>query len=323
MKARITYRKKCIKKHKRTSFIAAVVVVLSIGLAVGSYRGHIQKENEKKIQEIAQELQEEKEQEQTIDVDLSLLQEKLEQMTEAVDGTWSIYLKDLKTDTSFSINNQEMYAASLIKLFVMESSYQYMDMLLENENSYSGAEETAETIIKNQLAEMIEQSDNESYNDLVSLHSEALDFEDGCYLVEEYLEEAGYQDTGIFHTLSPSETEPQSISDIKNHTSVEDCGKLLEKIYCGTCISKEASQEMLELLMKQENVNKIPQGVPEDIQTANKTGETEEVQHDAAIVFGEKTDYILCVMSTGIEESGTAIQTIQEISSVVYNFLNN
>lgn len=75
--------------------------------------------------------------------------------------------------------------------------------------------------------------------------------------------------------------------------------------------------------MKQENVNKIPQGVPEDIQTANKTGETEEVQHDAAIVFGEKTDYILCVMSTGIEESGTAIQTIQEISSVVYNFLNN
>lgn len=57
MKARITYRKKCIKKHNRTSFIAAVVVVLSIGLAVGSYRGHIQKENEKKIQEIAQELQ--------------------------------------------------------------------------------------------------------------------------------------------------------------------------------------------------------------------------------------------------------------------------
>lgn len=96
MKARITYRKKCIKKHKRTSFIAAVVVVLSIGLAVGSYRGHIQKENEKKMQEIAQELQEEKEQEQTIDVDLSLLQEKLEQMTEAVDGTWSILFKRSK-----------------------------------------------------------------------------------------------------------------------------------------------------------------------------------------------------------------------------------
>lgn len=323
MKTKITYRKKYIKTYKKLFFAAAVFFVLGIGAVVGRYQGHIQKENEKKMQEIAQEMQEEKEQEQTIDVDLSLLQEKLEQMTEAVDGTWSIYLKDLETDTSFSVNNQEMYAASLIKLFVMESSYQYMDMLLENKKSHLGVEQTTEAIVKNQLAEMIEQSDNESYNDLVSLHSEDLDFEKGCYLVEEYLKEAGYQDTGIFHTLSPSETEPQSISDIKNHTSVEDCGKLLEKIYRGTCVSEEASQEMLDLLMKQKNVNKIPQGVPENIQTANKTGETEEVQHDAAIVFGEKTDYILCVMSTGIEESGTAIQIIQEISSEVYNFLNN
>lgn len=332
MKTRTEYRKKYRKRHnnKQRKFrkicVLAAAVALGIGVAIGGYWGHIQKENEKRLQAAAEELkkeQEQQEQEETTEIDLSLLQEKLEQMVESQDGTWSIYVKELETNASFSVNNQEMYAASLIKLFVMESSLQYMDMLLDNEASYLGSEQSAEESIKSELKKMIEQSDNDAYNNLVSLHSEDLDFKEGCYWVGEYLKEAGYQDTGIFHTLSPSETESESISDIRNHTSVEDCGRILEKIYNGTCISEEAFQIMLELLMNQENVEKIPQGVPQNITTANKTGETDDVQHDAAIVFGEKTDYILCIMSTGTEESGTAIKIIQDISSEVYNFLNN
>ena len=36
-------------------------------------------------------------------------------------------------------------------------------------------------------------------------------------------------------------------------TSVKDCGTLLEKIYKGECVSKEVSEEMLNLLSNQEN----------------------------------------------------------------------
>ena len=43
-------------------------------------------------------------------------------------------------------------------------------------------------------------------------------------------------------------------------TSVKDCGTLLEKIYKGECVSKDASEEMLNLLSNQENTWKIPQG---------------------------------------------------------------
>ena len=84
---------------------------------------------------------------------------------------------------------------------------------------------------------------------------------------------------------------------------------------------KEVSEEMLNLLSNQENTWKIPQGLPDGIKSANKTGETDQDQHDIAIVYGEKTTYILCVMSENCPES-TAVTNIQNISKIVYNYLN-
>ena len=43
---------------------------------------------------------------------------------------------------------------------------------------------------------------------------------------------------------------------------------ILEKIYEGTCISQEASEEMLELLLGQQTVTKIPAGLPEGVEVA-------------------------------------------------------
>ena len=41
---------------------------------------------------------------------------------------------------------------------------------------------------------------------------------------------------------------------------------------------------MLDLLKNQQNTSKIPEGLGVDVPTANKTGETDEDQHDIAIV---------------------------------------
>ena len=78
---------------------------------------------------------------------------------------------------------------------------------------------------------------------------------------------------------------------------------------------------MLNLLMHQEVRYKIPAGLPSGIVCANKTGETSSVQHDMAIVYGKKKDYIICVFSnTGSEDY--ALPRIREISRTVYNYLN-
>ena len=78
---------------------------------------------------------------------------------------------------------------------------------------------------------------------------------------------------------------------------------------------------MLNLLLAQERRYKIPAGLSSGVKSGNKTGETDSYQHDAAIVYGKKTDYVICVFSrTGSE--GYAIPRIKSISGTVYNYLN-
>ena len=60
---------------------------------------------------------------------------------------------------------------------------------------------------------------------------------------------------------------------------------------------------------------------PSGIKVANKTGETSTVQHDMAIVYGKKTDYVICVFSSTGSES-YAVPRIQSISRTVYQYLN-
>ena len=48
---------------------------------------------------------------------LSDLENQIRSCTDQLDGVWSVYVKDLKTGAYLSINNQQMYSASLIKLF--------------------------------------------------------------------------------------------------------------------------------------------------------------------------------------------------------------
>lgn len=250
------------------------------------------------------------------------LEALLTEMIGGEDGTWSIYVKNLDTDVSIVINDEPVYAASLIKLFVMEKTFRDMDMLIDNDAAYTGSEEESCQKIMTTLENMIEISDNESYNELVRIESSSRSFSEGCTIINNYLQDSIYSETRIYHTLSPSNTEEERISSNRNHTSAVDCGMLLEAIYDGTCVSEDASSQMLDLLLAQQTRGKIPAGVPEDIEVANKTGETDETQHDAAIVYGEDTDYILCVLSDEVPDSNAAASLIREISSEVYVYLN-
>ena len=252
------------------------------------------------------------------------LEPQLASAVSGYDGNWSVYVKDLETGDEIILNDEQMYSASLIKAFVMAKTFQDMDLVLKNEAKQMKTDAEAETVqakVDNLLANMITVSDNESCNELGRLQSEKHDFLDGAEKVNKYLKKEGYTETSYQSTLHPSSSPKISLGE-RNTTSVRDCGLLLERIYKGECVSEEASQKMLELLKQQENTEKIPAGIKEDVVIANKTGETDEDQHDIAIVYGTKTTYILCVMSEGWKSGGDAVQNIRNISSMVYNYLN-
>ena len=60
--------------------------------------------------------------------------------------------------------------------------------------------------------------------------------------------------------------------------------------------------------------------MPEDVPTANKTGELAAVENDAAIVFAPFGTYILCVMSDDVY-LGVATQQTAELSEAIYTYL--
>ncbi|MCD8336212.1 MAG: class A beta-lactamase-related serine hydrolase [Lachnospiraceae bacterium] len=330
-------REQRVRKTRMRIEIAALVIVLiaaGTGLIVMRLRKNDGDAQEALLTETETEMgstEEESESEAAAVSDLSIdyeeLSNRIEEKIEAdsVSGTWSVYVKNLNAGESISINNQSMYAASLIKLFVMMSCYENMDDLISNYCTINHTDEaTAAYVIEDRLYTMIVFSRNESYNELVRLHSSTGSFTTGCRFVNSYIMDNAFADTGVYTTLHPSDSTYETTGEGTNHTTVEDCGALLEAIYCGECVSFADSMEMLNLLLQQDTTTKIPAGVPEGIEVANKTGETDDESHDVAIVFGEETDYILCVMSTGVEEMGTgnADALIVEISSLVYEFLN-
>lgn len=252
---------------------------------------------------------------------IDTLKPQLESMLAGYDGEWSVYVKNLETNEEFVLNDTPLYSASLIKVFVMAKTYEDMDLVLEHEATQmkttvdnAKVQDKVDTLLWN----MITVSDNESCNELGRLQSDTHDFLDGAEQVNKYLQKEEYTETSYQSTLHPSASKLTTLGG-HNQTTVTDCGKLLERIYRGECVSKEASEQMLNLLMNQQNTSKIPEGLGISVPTANKTGETDEDQHDIAIVYGTKTTYILCVMS---ENASNAIDNIQSISRVVYNYLN-
>ena len=260
---------------------------------------------------------------ETKDLGMEGLETRLTELFGSYDGIWSVYVKDLTNDKEFQLNSQPLYSASLIKAFVMAQTYANMDTVLQSEAAKMKkdvSDPAVSTKVNDLLWNMITVSDNESFNELVRLQMTSGVFKDGAEAVNAFLAESQFADTSVQHTLSPSASKDAGLGG-RNTTSVKDCGELLSRIYKGECVSKEASEAMLNLLLNQQVTTKIPSGISASVEIANKTGETDTDQHDIAIVYGEKTTYILCVMSENCK-SGDAVSHIRDISGIVYNYLN-
>ena len=239
---------------------------------------------------------------------LSDLKQTLEDMLSTYSGTWSVYVKDIENKEYLSINNMQYFSASLIKLYCAAAAYDLME---------KGELEETERI-RSLMYQMISISDNDAFSLMVSACSGTNSQVAGRPIIQKYIDSEGYTDTTLTSMLLPTKYKAPS-SPGRNYTTVDDCGLLLEKIYKGKCVSPESSRKFLDLLVQQTHINKIPAGLPEGTRYANKTGDTDEFQHDAAIVYSPGGDYIITVMSTNC---GAAIINTQKISETVYHYFN-
>lgn len=234
--------------------------------------------------------------------DYEQLKNDLTGMMSGYDGDWSLFFEDYETGSSFSVNSHQVFSASIIKLFVIQTVYQRI-----HDGLMSDSAELEEL-----LARMITYSDNDAWYAVTrrisgSTHSA------GMAIVTEIAADYGFADTGTFYL---------GYQGNYNYTSVNDCGAYLDMLLDGEIVTPEYSEKILDLMKQQQILYKIPAGVPDEVQTANKTGELEYVQGDAAIIFAPFGTYILVVIADDLVNTGNAQTQIRDISEYVYNYLN-
>lgn len=235
----------------------------------------------------------------------------------------SVYIKDLSTKHTIDIESEQLLpAASLLKIPIMAAVYYLVDkekLSLDEIIVYKKRHRCGGSgIIKNMpygskftikmlIELMISMSDNVATHMLI----ERVGIQQ---LNKIFHEELGLENTNINRYIMDLCARNKGI---ENYTTAKDIGVLLEKIYYGKLVSEKASIEMLSCLMRQKISDRIPRLLPKEIVVAHKTGLMKNVCHDAGIVFTNKGDFIICVLTKNVEHT-RAKRIISELAYKAY-----
>ena len=238
---------------------------------------------------------------------LQTLLNQIQGQLPADNGSWSVFVSDLINETEGSINDQTMQAASLIKLYIMGAIYENYDQIIGQYGKDS---------VDSNLHSMITVSDNDAANTLTTYlgggNSSA-----GMQAVNSFCQEHGYTQTHMGRMLLASNDQDD------NYTSVNDCGHFLIEVYKEEESSYAHASDMYALLKAQTRQNKTPAMLPDGVKTANKTGELDNVENDAGIIYDAANDLVIVFMSQNLSSAGNAQNTIASLSRTIYDYYNN
>jgi beta-lactamase class A len=111
---------------------------------------------------------------------------------------------------------------------------------------------------------------------------------------------------------------------MNNSATARGLTQTMKLIAEGKVVSKQVSEKMIEIMLKQEFNESIPALLPESTGVAHKTGWTGEFYHDTGIVFPEgRRPYAISLMTYGFPEENekTAHECMANISRMVYEQL--
>ena len=227
------------------------------------------------------------------------LQQLLNTFAAANTGKFDIVVKDMTTGETASVNpDRPIASASLYKLFVAQRIYQQIDLGQLTYGKAAGGD-TGRTIDEC-LTVMITVSDNDCGRALGTIL--------GWGSQDQALAIEGYKQT----TLADSQ-----------QTSAADVATLFTRLYSGTLVSGSSTEKFLGLLKDQRVNNRLPVGLPAGTVIAHKTGDLDGVVHDAGIVYGPKTNYLVVATSGPWASPGNAPAQFADLSKQLWNYFEN
>ena len=248
----------------------------------------------------------------------------------AREGCVSCFYKNLVTEETWSYQADAVHpSASVIKIFLMAYVYQLAEekklsltdpvsvdrsVMAESSGVLWYLKDVKQMTVRDLVELMIIVSDNAATNLLTALV--------GMENLQKYLaEELHLTATKYRRMMMDFEAARRGM---QNDTSVRETADLLEKIWKGELVSKQASAEMLQILKEQQFDDLIPfylnEYLPEH-SIAHKTGGLEGVVHDAAIVDAGKQPFILCLFGSSLPDRTPYIRDMGEIARRIYEMV--
>lgn len=117
--------------------------------------------------------------------------------------------------------------------------------------------------------------------------------------------------------LAQQETPSPTADEAFNVTSAADMALLFDLLLRGEVVSPEASAEMLEILSGQVINDRLPALLPADTTVAHKTGNIDNVIHDAGVIYTPVGPAIVVVLTADALE-WQAVEFMRELALLVY-----
>lgn len=249
----------------------------------------------------------------------------LEQASGSYPGRVGIYIKDLQTGKTWEYNADRLFpSASLVKVPIMAAVLEKVKLgaitldtqiKLTRRDRVGGSgtlkwvREGTSLSVMEIVYKMITESDNTATRMLID------------YFGMDYLE-SNFKKLGLVQTNICQEGMSLASGRVKNdnYTTPREMASLMERIYSGVLVNREASQFMLEVLKHNKSRSRLRKGLPIGWEIGHKTGLLRRACHDAGIVFSPRGDYVIAVLTSEAPNYTAAKNFISKVAKLTYMY---
>lgn len=288
------------------------------------------------------------------------MRNEIEDILKESNGKFGVAIKHLEKEEEFSINGDTLFPlASVFKIPILVTLMKEVAagrinltdrVQFKNSDRVPGSgvlqelDEGTNVSVKDLAMLMIIISDNMATDKLLNLI--------GIETVQEYMKELGLENLDIHHSCWDllslcvgKEPEPYTseqydcltsllnsgkfdynssvFQEIKgnNVSTVKDMNTLLEKIVRNDGLPEDSSKQILDILLRQQLRQRIPNQLPVGTKVAHKTGTIGGTVNDSGIIFlpDQKGTVLITVLSKGNSTMDEGARVIAQIARAAYN----
>ena len=257
-----------------------------------------------------------------VDARLHVLQWQLRRLANNTPGKVAITVSDAQGQTPIDINGDDnLPAASVIKVAVMVEVMRQVwlgrfglerDVTLLPQDRDCGYGDLCDMSagmrysVLNLVRIMIANSDNTATNMLIRLV--------GRQNINETMDGLGLSQTRLGDSIHVYDSSIRTL-----RTSTNDMMHLLAMIAQHRLINEAASDLMLSILAEQRHNTLLPEPLPKGTLVAHKTGTLHDTLNDVGIVDLEGSPYIICVITTHLNNLDDGERFIRRASKATYD----